>query len=363
MEEKIKIEIPIIDLSPWFHPEQFDDSSRLSVSKEWDKTFQEYGCAIIIGHGILEENFNHLNVQMDIFFSQTLSQKMIHNKGPYGNPSGGYTPAGGESVSHSLDGKSSILPDNVESFVLLPQSLETIDINSFPMLNSFKNYMKSVEEILHKLHEISTLALNINEKDYFRPYYDPNHSQPKGKTFPGYALRLAYYPQQINKNTGYKIESESPENEKQFRYGPHTDYLGFTILRADTNDWEEYEIETEEQGKKTITTGGLQIYHNKSGRWINVKIPYHLLGTALVVNAGDLFQRWTNDRWVSPIHRVLNPSTHATESNKPRKSVVFFTGPMEDTVISVIPGITESPRYEPVLCKDYFLSKISPTSL
>jgi hypothetical protein len=40
------------------------------------------------------------------------------------------------------------------------------------------------------------------------------------------------------------------------------------------------------------------------GDWIDVApVP----GT-LVVNAGDLIQRWSNDVWKSNVHRVQNPS-------------------------------------------------------
>jgi hypothetical protein len=83
---------------------------------------------------------------------------------------------------------------------------------------------------------------------------------------------------------------------------------------------------------------------------------------ALVVNAGDLIQRWTNDRWVSAVHRV-SPRTHtdtATDSTTTaaspststsalalreaqsayatgRTAVVFFSGPRDDALVAVLP--------------------------
>ncbi len=50
--------------------------------------------------------------------------------------------------------------------------------------------------------------------------------------------------------------------------------------------------------------GGLELYDRK-GQWVAVKpVPQ-----TLVINIGDMMQRWTNDRYKSTLHRVINPST------------------------------------------------------
>mmetsp|Transcript_4739 Transcript_4739/g.11572 ORF Transcript_4739/g.11572 Transcript_4739/m.11572 type:complete len:93 (+) Transcript_4739:65-343(+) len=51
---------------------------------------------------------------------------------------------------------------------------------------------------------------------------------------------------------------------------------------------------------------------------------------AFIVNAGDLIQRWTNDRWKSVLHRVMRVGEGGSED---RLSVVLFTGPKKNTVV------------------------------
>jgi isopenicillin N synthase-like dioxygenase len=54
----------------------------------------------------------------------------------------------------------------------------------------------------------------------------------------------------------------------------------------------------------TQDAGGLELY-NRKGQWVAVKpVPQ-----TLVINVGDMMQRWTNDRYKSTLHRVINPST------------------------------------------------------
>jgi len=111
---------------------------------------------------------------------------------------------------------------------------------------------------------------------------------------------------------------------RQLRAGAHTDYGGFTILYQDD------------------TASCLQV-SDRSGGWLDVKPEP---GT-FIVNIGDLLARWTNDRWVSTVHRVVVPEQRPLPG---RISIPFFQQPDLDAVISCIPGCEgeTGPKYEPI---------------
>ncbi|MGH7126898.1 MAG: isopenicillin N synthase family dioxygenase, partial [Stellaceae bacterium] len=116
----------------------------------------------------------------------------------------------------------------------------------------------------------------------------------------------------------------------QFGVAPHTDYGGLTLLNQDD-------------------TGGLQV-RARSGDWVTaVPIP----GT-FVVNVGDLMARWTNDRFVSTPHRVVNSSGRA------RYSMALFFDPAFDTVIDPRDLRPDGAAlYPPVTCGDYIVSRFN----
>jgi isopenicillin N synthase-like dioxygenase len=117
-----------------------------------------------------------------------------------------------------------------------------------------------------------------------------------------------------------------PGAEPQWGFSPHSDYGSFTILVQDRN-------------------GGLQA-RNADGDWIEIPpVP----GT-FVVNVGDLLQRWTNDVYISSLHRVLNRGRDA------RMSISFFVyaNPRaEIACLDTCRSPDRQPRYAPVIAGEY----------
>jgi isopenicillin N synthase-like dioxygenase len=96
--------------------------------------------------------------------------------------------------------------------------------------------------------------------------------------------------------------------------------------------------------------GGLQV-SSRDGGWVDVPV----IPGCFIVNIGDLMARWTNDRWVSTLHRVVNPPQEAYSRSR-RQSIVYFHNPNYDARVEAIETCTEpgeSPRYEPITSGDY----------
>jgi len=69
-----------------------------------------------------------------------------------------------------------------------------------------------------------------------------------------------------------------------------------------------------------------------------------------VVNIGDLMMQWTNDTWISTVHRVVNP-TRDRGLGARRISMVFFHQPNYDAEIACLEACLSAdrlPKYAPI---------------
>ena len=115
----------------------------------------------------------------------------------------------------------------------------------------------------------------------------------------------------------------------QKRIGEHSDYGTITLL------WQVNDVP------------GLEVQDLK-GLWHPV--PYAEQG--VVVNIGDLLQRWTNDYFVSTKHRVVNSHIHL-----PRYSMPHFVDPTPGTIIK---NLTNQPdKYDPIESKAYLMWRLA----
>ena len=139
-------------------------------------------------------------------------------------------------------------------------------------------------------------------------------------------MRAANYP---------KIESDGSDD---YRCSPHTDWTLLTLLRKDI-------------------TGGLQVENKTNNEWIDVITDFY----DFVVNIGDLMQIWTNDKFQSTRHRVVDYQGDGDRKiTERRQSMAFFYFVNGDTLIDAIPTCleeNESKRYQPVLVAEYLESK------
>ena len=133
---------------------------------------------------------------------------------------------------------------------------------------------------------------------------------------------------------------EEPPAPGQLRAGAHSDYGSLTILKAEDK------------------AGGLQV-RNQAGAWVDVPI----LADCFIVNLGDLMARWTNDYWVSTLHRVVNPPMELAPLSR-RQSLVFFHNPNYDASIECIPscqGPANPPKYSVTTSGEHLRSQFVRT--
>ncbi len=318
--------VDVIDISAFTDKSKpYNENEKKDVLQRWDKSFQTLGFATITGHGVSNDIVEQLRKDAKEFFTQKLEEKMkCCLRQGYGK--GGYVPMGVESVARSTsnddDDDGNKPTDFVENIAFHHGASEKDIIPDYPIgiKESVQQYWKELKNLLSTIMEISSLSLGL-PKDFFAPsYIDPQ-----------LALRLAYYPPQ----------DQTKHKNNQMRYGAHTDYEGFTLLKQDDE------------------IAGLQVFSEKENDWI----PVEIIKDSFVLNAGDLIQRWTNDHWKSNLHRVVNPPVEI--SHKDRLSLVFFTGPNKNTLITPLEIFVDKdkePKYEPILAGDHLLQKLAKTS-
>jgi len=181
----------------------------------------------------------------------------------------------------------------------------------FPRLQTeITPYYEAVCQVGRTL--MSALALSLGQpEDFFKAAY----AKPLARG------QLVYYPP----------SSEADEAEERFGVAPHTDFGVLTLLLQDQS-------------------GGLQV-RAKSGDWVEAP---PIEGT-IVCNIGDLLARWSNDRFASTLHRVINRTKNA------RYSIPVFFDPASDTVVDPrdLGVAADACKYDPVKAGNHIASRNS----
>jgi isopenicillin N synthase-like dioxygenase len=323
-------EVPVIDLAPFLSNEA---AGRKKVVDGLTRAAEEIGFFTIIGHGVPEATVHRLYTEAREFFELPLEEKQKVAPPSRDYPRG-WKAVGFEALAFGNDLKT---PTDLKEYYHFgreswPEShpyyasdegRRTFHRNVWParpagLRTAADAYYRAMEKLSEDLCRASALALGL-EENYFQQHIDKHIT----------ATRINYYPRQ-----------ENPPAEGQLRAGAHTDYGMLTILSGEN------------------APGGLQV-QTRSGKWVNVTTDPH----RFVCNIGDLLMRWTNDRWVSNVHRVLNPPREVARSTS-RISIGFFHHPNYDANVECIPSCTDQahpPKYEPVRSGDFRDYKYSVT--
>jgi isopenicillin N synthase-like dioxygenase len=324
MEPAPAADVPVIDLAP---ARGGGPSERRRVALAIDEACRAIGFFAISGHGVPEGLVDDVRRRAHAFFELPVGDKLAARH-PVEGMNRGYHAAGRETLAAANDGAAP--PDLKEYFHVgpvdtgdgpyytSPLGRRHFEPNLWPASpagfeDAITVYYRAMSGLVTFLMRLAALALDVDER-----FFDDKVDRSIG------TMRLNYYPAQA-----------MAPRPGQLRASAHTDYGGFTILSGED------------------VPGGLQV-RTRDGRWIDVATT----PTVFVVNIGDLLMRWTNDRWLSNLHRVVNPPHDG--AGRARLSIAFFNHPNYDALIECLPSQGPA-RHGPVLSGEYRDTKYAKT--
>jgi isopenicillin N synthase-like dioxygenase len=265
------------------------------VAGEVRRACEEVGFLTLVGHGVDAKLIEEVAARSRAFFDLPDAEKERFRAPAATRGLPVYRPLGAEKLGANADRKASLD---------WGPSLEGVGWPSPPLRDDYERYYAEMLRVAGALVRSFALALGLDEDGLDRFFDDRSSS-----------LRVIDY----------------PAGAGGARAGAHRDYGCLTIIHSDA--------------------AGLEV-QTRSGEWLPVQAP----PAGFVVNIGDLMQRWTGDRWVSTLHRVVDG-----EGATPRRqSLVFFHNPRTDAVIETLGGGT---RYDPVTAGEYVLARAAQAGL
>ncbi len=324
------LKFPVFDLASF---ENADRKQQQLLGRDVDHICRTSGFLAISNHGVPDQTIRQAWGTAHDFFDLPPEMKQ-RARAPYEGYPYGYLGPELEALARSRGQESP--PDLKESFnggpLTVPKDMNDPDALAFcyaktiwpadseAFIAAWQTYYRSMEDLAARIMRVFAVALDLPDR-FFDSYIDAPIS----------ALRALNYPEQTE-----------PPKPGQLRAGAHTDYGSLTILLP-------------QPGSR-----GLEIT-SPQGEWVAVPpIP-----GAFVINIGDLMARWTNDRWVSTLHRVVNPPVQDGGLHR-RQSFAFFHQPNWHAEIACLQSCLsagEQPKYEPVLSGPYLMSKFKATSV
>ncbi|KAF5586490.1 gibberellin 20-oxidase [Fusarium subglutinans] len=305
------LSIPLIDFSRFLSGTPVERNETANAILDGFKTA---GFIYLKNHPILPKDLQHAFDLSARFFNEPLEKKMeVAWTTPEANR--GYSAPGREKVSQLKDIQEvekvrAALPDLKESLEIGREDEpghpnrwleETGDLVGFrkDMLRFFEKCRQLHVEVMKAI----AVGMGLDDR-FFDSFVDVGDN----------TLRLLHYPA-VDSN----IFKTKPGT---VRAGAHSDYGSITLLFQDAR-------------------GGLQV-KSPTGEFVDAT---PIEGT-VVVNAGDLLARWSNDTIKSTIHRVVEPPQKQAEAYPPRYSIAYFCNPNFKSYIEAIPGtfITEKDK-------------------
>jgi len=298
-------EIPILDIAPALSGNQAGLASVATALRQITETI---GFFYLKGHGVPQELVDRVFAESRRFHSLPAEVKArVPHKFTDSFQSGYVAPATPRAKSAKVDIIADAKPNLLAKF-LVTRELDAADprykpINVWPddlpgFRETVTEYHASIEKLARSFLPIWATSLNM-PVDFFEAFFKEPHL----------TLSLLNYPPQ-------KIVGN-----RQYGIAPHTDNSFMTFL-AQSN------------------VPGLAV-RMPSGHW---RVVENVPGTFLV-NTGNVIMRWTNDRYLSTKHRVINTA------DVDRYSIPMFFGPSGDALIECIPTC-QSPerpaRHEPI---------------
>ena len=306
--------IPVLDLGPWRRGEA---GAHDRLAQELRRACLEVGFFFIAGHGIDQALVDAAFAQTEAFHGQDEAAKAAlainqHNIGYM---------ASRASMQRSSTVHKATRPNLVASFFMKcersPDAPEVVaglplrGLNQWPRdLPEFRPVMLAYMTAMEALG-LSMLPLYARSLDLADDHFAPFFAQPS------LTLRISSYPPQ------------DAFDGEEFGTGPHTD-AGFMTMLAQAE------------------VPGLEILH-RDGSWRQAPV----LPGCFLVNIGQMLTRWTNDRYPSTPHRVVNLS------GRQRYSMPFFFDPDLEAVIACLPTCSDPGHpalHEPIRYLDHILA-------